>query len=93
MPLLDRTESDAFEAHLAAPEDIEPILAMFEQRFFEDQGVQLGSSEFYARYCRGEFDSPVGLAWSTYYEAYIELADRRSGGALRHMVPPALAAC
>jgi hypothetical protein len=88
--LSDRVET--FEAHLDTPEDVEPILSAFEDKFFETTGRRLESSAFYDLYCAGEFDTPMGVAWATYYEAYREFSARRAGDFAR-VVPPIAAAC
>jgi hypothetical protein len=36
-----------------------------------EKGDALSSADFYAAYRRGEFDTPFGMAWATYYEALL----------------------
>ena len=75
-----------FEAHLDTPEEIEAVLARFEDRYAEMTGERLLSGAFYERYRRGEFDDPLGAAWSTYFESYLELSG--VGRDLERVVPP-----
>jgi hypothetical protein len=65
---------------------------LFENRFQEDRGERLTSGQFYERYRRGEHDDPFGVAWATYFEAYLEMTGHARE--LARVVPPrALAAC
>lgn len=51
-------------------DDLQETLRSFEDRWAEDSGERLTSAIFFDRYRCGEFDSMLGMAWATYYEAF-----------------------
>ena len=44
-------------------------LREYETLYATHHGAQLSSSEFYAGYVRGKYDTPFAMAWATYCEA------------------------
>jgi hypothetical protein len=62
--------------------DIERALSRFEEQFASRTGESLSSDEFYARYERGEFDNPFGIAWATLVEVSrtVDLSARLAAG-------------
>ena len=62
---------------------LEERLRLFEEHHAETFGTYLSSVEFYERFRAGEYDTPFGMAWATYFEAYARLATPAS----RPLVP------
>lgn len=86
MSAADTSERRVFQARLDTPEQLEKVLGLFEDRFEEDHGERLTSGQFYERYTHGEHDTPIGVAWATYFEAYLALTERTRD--LARLVPP-----
>jgi hypothetical protein len=49
------------------------VLLRFEDDYYAASGHRLSSPEFYERYKAGEIDEIWAMAWSTYYERYLEM--------------------
>jgi len=83
-------ETDVVVAHVETDDELLRVLAVFEERWLDNEGAErLTSEEFYGRYTAGEFDGPFGVAWATFYEAYLHMRGR-----IERIVPPAaFAAC
>jgi hypothetical protein len=69
------------------------LLLRLEDSYLESSGERLSSSDFYDRYCSGEFDEPWGMAWATYYEAYVRMSRRPEDASVEQAaeaLPPVL---
>lgn len=67
--------------------ELEELLRAFEDAWQERRGERLTSAEFYDRYRAGELDSPLAMAWASYYEGFRRLSSENVDTCLIDALP------